>query len=61
MLPQIDEINTMRYVTGANNLYIGKALVKILEFLEDRYELDFDELEYEFEERNESDEDDLLL
>lgn len=58
-LPKIEEINTMRYVNGANNLYIGKALLKILEFLENRYDLDFDELESEFEDSDDSD--DVLL
>lgn len=38
-------IQTMRYVFGVNRLYIGKALVNVLSYLEDRYSLDFAELE----------------
>ena len=50
-------LNTLRYETGANHLYIGKALVKILEFLEERYDLDFDELELDYEVTHYEDED----
>lgn len=38
-------IQTMRYVFGVNRLHIGKALVSVLSYLEDRYSLDFAELE----------------
>lgn len=38
-------IGTLRYECGANSLYIGDALVEVLDYLEDRYDLDFDELE----------------
>ncbi len=53
--PKDDEINTMRYETGANHLYIGKALVKVLEYLEDRYDLDFDDLESWVDEEDDPD------
>ena len=36
--------NSIRYVFGSNNLFIGSAIVKVLERLEQKYGLDFDEL-----------------
>lgn len=39
-----NRINTIRYKFGSNHLYIGSAIVKILQNLEWRYGLDFDEL-----------------
>ena len=33
------------YEFGANNLNIGDALIEVLEYLEDRYDIDFNELE----------------
>lgn len=33
------------YEFGANNLNIGDALIELLEYLEDRYDLDFNQLE----------------
>ena len=38
-------INTMRLQFGSNHLYIGKGLVDSLNYLEDRYGLDFNKLE----------------
>lgn len=35
----------MHYAFGSNHLYIGNGLIKALEFLEDRYGLDMNELE----------------
>lgn len=45
-----DELDTLRYVVGANSLYIGKALLLVLKFLEYRYigDLDFAELEKKY-------------
>lgn len=40
-----EEIPTLKYTFGSNHLYIGDGLVKVLEFLEERYNLDFNELE----------------
>lgn len=40
-------VDTIRYVFGANHLYIGKALAEIIELLKERYDIDFDELEKE--------------
>lgn len=37
-------INTMRYKFGSNNLFIGSAIVKVLERLEQKYDISFDEL-----------------
>ena len=39
-----DHINSIRYVFGSNNLFIGSAIVKVLERLEQKYGLNFDEL-----------------
>lgn len=39
-----EHINSMRYVFGSNNIFIGSAIVKILERLEQKYDLNFDEL-----------------
>ena len=43
--PTPDVIKTMYYAFGAHRLYIGDALKKVLEFLENRYNIDFNELE----------------
>lgn len=40
-----DQICTMKYKFGSNHLFIGNALVEILELLEERYHIDFEELE----------------
>lgn len=42
------EIKSMRYEFGSNHLYIGKAIASILEYMEDRYELDFYRLEEDY-------------
>lgn len=34
----------MRYKFGSNNLFIGNAIVKVLERLEQKYGMKFDEL-----------------
>lgn len=39
-----DDINTIRYKFGSNHLYIGAAIVNVLEHLETVYGLDFNEL-----------------
>lgn len=38
-------VETMKYVFGSNHLYIGDGIVDVLEFLEQRYGLNFNELE----------------
>lgn len=38
-------IGTMKYKFGSNHLYIGDGIVKVLEYLESVYGLDFNELE----------------
>lgn len=40
-----DDISTMKYKFGANSLYVGRGLVNVLDYLEDRYDLDFNVLE----------------
>ena len=46
LIENIDKngINTMRYKFGSNNLFIGSAILKVLERLEQKYDLDFNEL-----------------
>lgn len=39
----------MSYIVGANYLQIGKGIVDLLEELERRYGLDFNELEKEYQ------------
>ena len=39
------EIHTMKYVFGSNHLFIGKGIYNILNTLERRYGLDFNEME----------------
>ena len=38
-------VTTMRYKFGSNHLYIGEGLLNVLEFLENRYDIDFNEME----------------
>ena len=40
-----DAIKYMKYKFGANELFIGLGIIHVLEFLESRYGLDFNELE----------------
>ena len=40
-----EAISFMKYRFGSNELYIGKGLIKVLEFLEERYGVDFHQLE----------------
>ena len=37
-------VNTMHYKFGSNNLFIGIGLRHVLEYLENKYDLNFDEL-----------------
>ncbi len=39
------QIRTVQYVFGANQLFIGEGIIKVLEELEKRYDIDFNELE----------------
>ena len=38
-------VKYMKYRFGSNELYVGKGLIKILEYMEKRYNINFDELE----------------
>lgn len=38
-----DLVHTMRYKFGSNNLFIGNAIIKVLERLEEKYGIDFNE------------------
>lgn len=38
-------VKFMKYKFGSNELYIGKGLLKAMDYLEQRYGLDFNELE----------------
>lgn len=40
-----DSIKYMKYKFGSNELFIGLGLIDVLEYLETRYGLDFNELE----------------
>lgn len=44
-----DIVRTMRYRMGANELYIGKGLIDVLNELEKRYDLDFNALESKYQ------------
>lgn len=46
----VETIKYMKYKFGANELFIGQGLIKVLEYLEDRYGLDFNELEKNYHE-----------
>ena len=41
----IEALTFMKYKFGSNELFIGKGLQNVLNYLEDRYGLDFAELE----------------
>ena len=41
-------VETMKYRFGANELYVGKAIVNLLSALEERYGIDFEELEKKY-------------
>lgn len=47
-----DCIDTMRYKFGSNQLNIGIAIQNVLDFLEKRYQLDFNQLELEYKSRH---------
>lgn len=40
-----DDVWAMRYKFGSNHLYVGQAIIKLLQYLEDRYQIRFNELE----------------
>lgn len=40
-----NNVYTLKYKFGSNHLYIGEGIIDVLEELESRYKLDFDELE----------------
>ena len=40
-----ESIKFMKYKFGSNELFIGLGIIKALEFLTERYDLDFNELE----------------
>lgn len=40
-----DAVSFMKYRFGSNELYIGRGIIRVLEYLEKRYGLDFDKLE----------------
>ncbi len=42
-------IRSMKYKFGANHLFIGRGLINVLRFLENRYGLDFAELESNYD------------
>jgi hypothetical protein len=44
----IDDIVVSYYTLGSNHLYIGKAIIKLMEHLEERYNIDLLELERKY-------------
>ena len=42
-----DAVLYMKYKFGANELFVGKGIIKVLEYLEKRYGIDFNKLEQE--------------
>lgn len=40
-----DLVKSLKYKFGSNHLFIGRGIIKVLEYLEERYDLDFNELE----------------
>ena len=40
-----ETVNYMKYRFGSNELYIGKGIINVLSFLEERYGISFNELE----------------
>lgn len=45
-------LGTLHYEFGANDLYIGDALDQILDFIERRYDIDFDYMEENYQFNN---------
>ena len=43
-----ETVDSLRYEFGANKYFIGSALDSILDYLENRYNLDFDKLEEDY-------------
>jgi len=48
------DIASVKYKFGSNHLYIGNALVNLLSFLENRYDIDFNQLEKEYHSKKKS-------
>ena len=40
-----NSVSNMKYKLGSNQLYIGRGIIKTLRYLEDRYNIDFNEME----------------
>lgn len=40
-----ESVKYMKYKFGANELFVGLGIIRVLEYLEKRYNLDFNELE----------------
>ena len=38
-------VESLKYKFGSNHLFIGRGLINVLEYLEDRYNIDFAEME----------------
>lgn len=47
----LDSIKYMKYRFGSNELFIGLGLINVLEYLEDRYGLNFNDLEQQQNEK----------
>lgn len=49
-----DALKFMKYKFGSNELFIGRGIMNILEYLEDRYGLDFNKMEQELKDKQKS-------
>lgn len=47
-----DQIKTMKYKFGSNHLFVGQGLARVLGVLEQRYGLDFNKLEEEYQSKD---------
>ena len=50
-----DALASAKYKFGANHLLVGKVIEKLLTFLEERYNIDFDVLENEYQNKTKKD------
>ncbi len=46
-----DQIKYIKYKFGANELFIGRGLINVLTYLEERYNLNFEELERTYQKK----------
>lgn len=47
-----EEITSVYYAFGANQLHIGRAIINLIDYIEKRYDIDFIELEKEIQNKS---------